>query len=118
LDPEYFDYATSAHIAKDDEKRASVALRVALHHGLETFFSLVGALVQAPDCPYAWLSKCSTSALRSVVARVNKGDPTLFTKLNVSAPSWSEVARCAYLTYMPGTERQTQTVQGFAELWQ
>lgn len=117
LDPDYFEYATDAHISTTDEKRASVALRLSLHHGLETFFSLVGAFVQAPDCPYAWLSKCSTPALRTIIERINIGDPSLFTKLNVSNPSWAELARCAHLTYMPGTERQTQTIQGFSELW-
>lgn len=118
LDPDYFEYATTAHIGTQDEKRASVALRLALHHGMETFFSLVGALVQAPDCPHAWLSKCSTPALRSVVERLNKADPSLFTKLSLSSPSWPELARCVFITYLPGTERQTQTIQGFTELWQ
>lgn len=118
LDPEYFQYAFNAHLETEDEKRASVALRLSLHHGLETFFSLVGAFVQAPDCPFAWLSKCSTAALRSVVVRIGKGDKELFTKLNLSEPSWPEIARCVHHTYMPGTERQSETVDGFTKLWQ
>jgi hypothetical protein len=118
LDPDYFQYAFSAHLETEDEKRASVALRLSLHHGLETFFSLVGAFVQAPDCPFAWLSKCSTAALRSVVERIGKGDKELFTKLNVSEPSWPEIARVVHCTYMPGTVRQAEAVDGFTELWQ
>lgn len=118
LDPEYFLYAFNTHLETEDEKRASVALRLCLHHGLETFFSLVGAFIQAPDCPFAWLSKCSTAALRSVVERIGKGDKDLFTKLNVSEPSWSEIARCVHHAYLPGTERQAETVDGFARLWQ
>lgn len=118
LDPDYFEYAFNAHLETEDEKRASVALRLCLHHGLETFFSLVGAFVQAPDCPFAWLSKCSTGALRSVVERIGKADKDLFTKLKVSEASWPEIARCVHHTYMPGTDRQAETVNGFAMLWE
>jgi hypothetical protein len=118
LDPEYFNYAFSAHLETEDEKRASVALRLALHHGLETFFSLVGAFVQARDCPFAWLSKCSTRDLRAVVERISKGDAELFTKLKMPSFGWPGVAHCTYFYYMPGTERQTQVVDGFGKLWQ
>lgn len=63
LDGSYFSYVSGRHldqIAGEDRQRASVALRGAYHHGLETLFSLLGAMVQAPEAVPAWIPKCST----------------------------------------------------------
>ena len=49
LDPEFFEYSLNVHLEARDQQRASVALRLALHHALETLFSLLGAYIQAPD---------------------------------------------------------------------
>lgn len=117
LDAEYFEYCLSTHLETEDEKRASLALRVALHHALETLFSLIGAYVQAPDCAYAWLAKCSTSDLRTFVSRAAQGYPEVFTKLNIPSVTWETVARAAFDTYMPGTERQQKTIELFSTAW-
>jgi hypothetical protein len=117
LDPDYFAYATETHGQTDDDKRASVALRLTLHHAMETLFSLLGAYVQAPFCPYAWLFKCSTGDLRKVVQRLNAGDPTLYTALRVTGATWSDVSRSIHATDQPGTERQTKIIEEFATFW-
>src|SRR5690606_31994351 len=57
--------------------RAAVGLRAAYHHSLETLFSLLGALTQAPECVPAWLPKCSNEALRQVVSMLQRGDGIL-----------------------------------------
>src|SRR5690349_4853189 len=70
IDPEYFWYVASQHFeALDTEhrQRAALALRTNYYHGLETLFSLLGALAQAPECVAAWIAKCSTSELRHIV---------------------------------------------------
>lgn len=117
LDPGYFEYSLNAHIATEDEKRASVALRISLHHSIETLFSLLGAYIQAPDCAYAWIAKYANSDLRALVERINKGDSSIFTKLNLPSVTWKTVAESIFATYKPGTERQTNTVERFSELW-
>jgi hypothetical protein len=117
LDADFFDYSTKVHLEAEDEQRASVTLRLALHHALETLFSLLGAYVQAPDCAYAWLSKCLTPELRSLTLRISKGEPGIFTKLSIAPVNWDTVAQSVFHTYMPGTDRQTETVARFAMMW-
>lgn len=117
LDPDYFAYLTQIHSAANDQKHASVALRIASHHGMETLFSLVGAYLQAPDCVYAWISKCSTGALRALVKRVTAEDATLFHKLWVDEISWGAVAKAVFRTLEPGTEIQRAAIHQFSTLW-
>lgn len=117
IDPEYFDYVLQAHTSTEDEKRALVAIRLSLHHSIEALFSLLGSFVQAPDCPYAWIAKCSNSELREFAERVSKRDSSLITKLNIGGIDWSTIAGAVFSTYQPGTQRQTDTIECFARLW-
>lgn len=118
IDEDYFDYIVNTHLATEDEKRASISLRIAFHHSLETMFSLLGAYVQAPDCVYAWLAKCSNSDLRSIVERISQNDNTLFTKLNIKDISWQAIAQLIFQSYLPGTDKNSTTTKLFAKLWQ
>ncbi|MCS0807053.1 hypothetical protein NX774_03855 [Massilia agilis] len=117
LDPDYFYYVLETHLNAEDEKRAVIALRQSLHHAIETMFSLLGAFVQAPDCVYAWIAKCSNTQLREVVGRITQGDPELATKLIIPAIDWRSIAAVIFATYLPGTERQSDTVERYATLW-
>jgi hypothetical protein len=118
LDPDYYEYSLKIHVDADDEKRASVAIRVSLHHAIETLFSLLGAFIQAPDCAYAWIAKCSNSDLRSLAERITSADPALYTKLNLPRITWNTVAECVFTAYQPGTDRQRITIQRFSRLWE
>ena len=117
IDPDYFDYVLQTHINTEDEKRALVAIKLSLHHGTEAMFSLLGAFVQAPDCPYAWIAKCSNSELREFAERASREDASLITKLNIPSISWHAVATAVFTTYQPGTKRQAETIKHFARLW-
>lgn len=117
LDREYFLYLLDAYIETEDEKRSVVALKIGLHHSVETLFSLLGAFVQAPDCAYAWIAKCSNAELRTFVDRVTRGDATLTSKLRLPDITWESVASAIFNTYQPGTERQAKTVERFASFW-
>jgi len=117
LDPDYFQYLVSIHINADDEKRASIALRVTFHHAIETLFSLIGAYVQAPDCAYAWIGKCSNLELRKFVQRIRNMEPGIFTKLTIASVTWENIAQSVFHTYQPGSQRQADTVKCFSRLW-
>lgn len=117
LDPEYFSYVLETHMETEDEKRALVSLKIALHHSTEAFFALLGAFVQAPDCAYAWIAKCSNAELREFTQRVTRGDSTLISKLSLTSITWESIAAAVFNKYLPGTERQTQTIAKFAVLW-
>lgn len=117
LDPEYFSYVLKVHAASDDEERAAVGIRLALHHATETMFSLLGALVQAPDCPYAWLARCSNTELRDVIRRIAESDRTLLCKFKLSGMGWGPIASLIFANFEPGTDRQQRAIKGFATLW-
>lgn len=117
IDPDFFKYSIDAHIETEDEKRAAVALRTVLHHATETFFSLIGAYIQAPDCTYAWLAKCSNKELRALVTRITAGDQSIFTKLDINQVCWDSIATSLFNHYMPGTSRQRETIHLFSTFW-
>jgi hypothetical protein len=81
LDPDYFDYVGRAnvpHLEADDSKerrRAATAIRAAYHHGLESFFALLFATLQAPFCVVGWMQVYSPAELRELVRAV---DPSLW----------------------------------------
>ena len=83
LDPDYFDYvgrANLAHLDSEDPKerrRAATAIRTAYHHGLESFFALLFATLQAPWCVVGWMQAYSPADLREMVKAI---DPRLWGK--------------------------------------
>ena len=117
IDTEYFDYALKVHTEADDDKRASIALRTTLHHAIETMFSLLGAYIQAPNCVYAWVAKCSNKDLRELVKKIGDFRNNIFTKSNIEKVTWEWVAESIFCCYLPGTEKNKQTVQLFASFW-
>jgi hypothetical protein len=121
IDGEYFEYlikAHSPHIDEKDDKWAAVSLRLGYLHGLETLFSLIGAFLQAPDCAYAWISKCSTGDLRTLISRINKSDPAIFKKWKIQSVSWQAISDIVFSYYVPSTEKNLETRKQFANLWQ
>ncbi|MCB1949644.1 hypothetical protein [Nitrosomonas sp.] len=117
IDAEYFEYILHIHTEAGDEKRASIALRASLHHAIETMFSLLGAYIQAPDCAYAWITKCSNKDLREVVRKISSYQNSLFTKLNIKNVSWINVAESVFRCYMPDTDKNKNTTQLFSNFW-
>jgi len=117
IDTEYFDYLLKVHLEAEDEKRAAIALRSTLHHATETLFLLLGAYIQAPNCAYAWIAKCSNTNLREMIQGISSGYNTLFTKLNIDHVSWDSVAQCVFHCYEPNTEKRERTSKLFASFW-
>lgn len=116
FDTEFFEYLLHCHINQDDDQRASLALAICLHHGLETLFSLLGAYIQAPDCVYAWIGKYRTNDLRELVSKVNSGKG-VSTKLRIERVSWRHVAELVFASYGTDAKRKTDTAKLFADTW-
>ena len=79
LDPDYFDYvgrANRPHLDAEDReecRRAATAIRTAYHHGLESFFALLFATLQAPWCVVGWMQVYSPAGLRDMVRAADPG---------------------------------------------
>jgi hypothetical protein len=117
FDPHYFDYLLNLHINSDDEKRASVALSICLHHAIETLFSLIGAYIQAPDCAYAWIAKCQTGDLKKLIKRISESDNSIVTKLRIKPIAWESIATHVFSAYPAEKEKKQKTADLFANIW-
>lgn len=117
INPDYFNYLLHVHVNAEDEKMASVALKTTLHHAQETFFSLIGALLQAPECAYAWISKCDNKKLRDIVSAINNKDDSIFHTLNIDGISWNNIADIIFKNYQAGTPRNSEIQKEFAVFW-
>jgi len=117
IDVDYFEYLLNIHANSEDEKRASVALKSALHHAVETFFSLLGAYIQASDCAYAWVAKCSNKDLRLLIAKIIEGNRGTYTSLNLDEVSFDSVACLIFKCYMPDSEKGDLTKKLFSKFW-
>ncbi len=117
IDTGYFDHLLKLYLDSEDEERAAMALRVAFHHAMETLFSFLGALLQAPAAPQAWIAKCQNSQLKELVRRISDCDNNLPRGLSLQSVSWTELARATLCWYRSGTERQSESIKLFAEFW-
>ena len=75
IDPEYFAYLGSLHreqLEGPEGAHAAIALRVSYSHGLEALFAMIGASLQAPKCPAAWLTKYTNSSLAKLISKIDK----------------------------------------------
>lgn len=70
FDAHQFEYLANVHSAQietEHAKQAATALRTSYGLALETFFSLLGAAIQAPDCVFGWLNRYREPDLDLVV---------------------------------------------------
>lgn len=119
IDPSIWIYQAKAHEAglenDDDKQHAAVALRLVYSQALETFFALVGALVQSPTFALGWLTKYKVVELRSVVRKIHEGEP--IRRVLTAEARWVEIARVVHEFLPPG--RAGYDVGGaFAQMWE
>lgn len=119
IDGEYFNYVAQRHldhIEGEDRKRAAVALRAGYHHGLETLFSLLGALSQAPEAVPAWIPKCNNTSLRKLVETLRRGG-TVLTQAGLQRVSLSGLAVLVHQYCWPNDQPASATSDHFGRLW-
>ena len=119
LDAEYFSYVARCHLEhldSEDRQRAAVGLRATYHHGLETLFSLLGALTQAPHAVPAWIPKCSTQSLRFVVTALARGG-ALITKRGRMHVNFAALATTVHQFAWREEQPSGATAERFALLW-
>src|SRR4051812_7198190 len=74
IDPRYFEHIAKIHgemLEGEDQQYAAIALRTAYAHSLETFFALLCATIQAPDCVVGWLLKYRNKELFDLVRKID-----------------------------------------------
>lgn len=112
VDVEYFAFIADTFqplLDTDHALRAAMAMRTGYAHGLETFFALLCAAIQAPDCVSGWMLRHRPTDIRRILAKIRNGtfrdsvlagEPTTFLglaqivheRLDVSADLLRELA--------------------------
>ena len=119
LTPDYFEHLAGVHFqeAEGEQGRlAAVAIRVGYGQALETFFALVFATVQAPDCVAGWLSRYKVHQLHSLVDAIS-ANQAILTKLPLPTFSWDAVANAILSFRLDNPERDREVKTAVSRLW-
>jgi hypothetical protein len=120
IDPKFWAYQAIVHgeqlEAEDKElrQRAAAALRIAYGQGVEALFALVGAFVQLPAFPLAWLMQYTNTDLREVVRKIHGRRGHLPSPLK-ARPSWTAIAHAVF-EHVPEPTRSEMTTR-YARFW-
>lgn len=120
IDYRYFQYLAQVHFEKldsDNKQQAAISLRTAYHHGLETLFTLLCAVVQAPVSVYGWALRVQTGQLRRLVKSISSEVPNIFNKHNLEHVTWEEISKRVHLHSTIDLKRVEETTISFAKLW-
>lgn len=120
LDPGYFAFVADQGGAclgnPTLEKRSAASMRIAFFQGTETLLLLLGAFVQAPGCPQAWMVECKPPQLREVTKKITDGGTLLLLNELLNAASWTSVADAVLRT--SGQKDMAALAPRFARFWQ
>jgi hypothetical protein len=121
IDAEYFWYLAKTHVDtlndKETANRAAASLRLGFYNGAETLFSLLGALLQAPDCVYAWVAQCTTGQLRWLLRRIQSHDAQLPLKVKLEHLSWDTIAKAVLQPSNSDPAKAARNGELFSRLW-
>lgn len=119
LDPGYFSFVADQGGAclghPTLEKRAAASMRIAFFQGTETLLLLLGAFVQAPGCPQAWMGECTPPQLREVTSKITTDGTLLLFNDLLSSASWASVAGAVLRT--SGQEDMIGLAPRFERFW-
>jgi hypothetical protein len=122
IDFEYFRYIadrSSADLGNSElGMRAATSMRLALFHGGETLFLLIGALLQGHRCPHAWVGQCSTGDLRTIIERINAGQSLLSQNYRIRNLSWLSISKEILTQCPPDADGLENTIHSFAKFWE
>ena len=121
IDPGYFEYLASIPseaLKTDDHKQhAALSLRAAYSHGLETFFAVLFAAIQAPDCVFGWLHKYKDQHIIKLIKSINIMQP-IFSKIEMNPTSWETISNLIHgALIFEDKQHETQLKQHFATTW-
>ncbi|MCC6826351.1 MAG: hypothetical protein IT172_11455 [Acidobacteria bacterium] len=111
LDPNYFSFLADLYwgiLSADEDgsdpksrQYAAVGLRTAYSQGLEVFFSLLFASIQAPNCVFGWLSNYTNKDLFECVESIRNYKKILSRYQGTVIRTWADIAE---LIHYPLTE--------------
>lgn len=120
IDHEYFQYVAQVHTEHTEGKdkgKAAIALRSAYYHGLETLFSLIFSMLQAPQCSLPWILKAKPWQIRKLAGEVCDGKLSGPVRFRLDAPTWENISALVHGVVFREMPNKEQLQQSFATLW-
>jgi hypothetical protein len=120
VDHGYFNYLADLHskeLGGANKMRSAVALHTAYFHGLETLFSLIFAGLQAPRAMPAWILKCRTDQLKTLVEIANANSQQIKAQFVLKNYSWESIADFFNGIALHGNESQDTGATDLGKLW-
>jgi hypothetical protein len=102
--------------ANDVARYAAVTLRTTYSHGLETFFALVGATVQANRSVAGWMLKYKLVDLEELVRKIHRGE-AIKTRITTRSLSWELLAEALTPVGTGDADKDARMRQHFGRLW-
>lgn len=119
--PKYFSVIAAQNIkllATDFKHQAAVNLRLAYSHGIETLFSMIFAELQAAYCVPAWILKCGTQELRSLVGKVGGPTETIPNMFGLSSLTWRDISGIVHSEMLlQDRDKAEEVISVYADLW-
>jgi hypothetical protein len=118
IDADYYRHMADSHggvSEGEDRHRAALALRLGYSHAMETFFALVGAAVQAPQCPLGWVLRYKNTELHNVISKIHRRQHVY---ARIDAPlTWDSLSRTFLQFTLEDSERADRIKHWFATAW-
>lgn len=96
---------------------SAAAMRLGYFHGAETLFLLIGAFIQAPHAPQAFVSECWPAQLRKLLTRLSVGPELELVCWGPPPMSWDLIARIVCAGSHVDASKIDENVELFAAFW-
>jgi len=119
IDSKYFTYVAENNIEAlngDDKHRAATLIRLTFSHGLETLFSLLSSVIQAPTCPLGWILSYNNQQLMKFVNKITKEEIVL-SPLKIDNISWISISNLIFGGLNCDKEKKEWIINGFSDFW-
>jgi len=121
VNPLHFEYLATTALREfqvdDNKQSAATLLRTSYYHGLETLFSYIGALLQGPDCAYAWINKCKSDDLKNIISRIDRSDSSLPRKISINSFDWHGISEIVHQYSDPDASQAKLNIDNFSACW-
>lgn len=119
FDSDYFEYLADAHYARinaEANQHAATALQTSYGLAIETFFSLLGVTLQAPDCVFGWLYHYRERDLSLIIQGI-KGIKEIQTRFK-GLLTWESLSNDVHRNLVLSDKaKETKIKSGFASFW-
>lgn len=121
IDPNYFAYNARVHrnqLNTNSRLLAALGLRLNYFQSLETFFTLIGAGLQAPYCLYGWIQKARNKKIQSLLQHINGKTGSISNCLGLETVSWYDIAKRIHQNLDVDANHKLNLIRFFAETWE